>query len=504
MGKKNANARKSNVKSKKTNKKAPKKMVNVEKDKLTVKNPDSAGIDIGSEEHWVSVPPDRVPSGEEHARPFGVYTDDLRDIIKWLHECGIKTVALESTRVYWIPLFKLLETHDFEVCLVNTKHMKNVSGRPKTDRLDCVWLMRLHSYGLLSPSFRPSDDICVLRSYTRSHKTLVEDSSDQIRRMGKAFQQMNVRLDKAVTDMTGKTGTLIIKAVLAGERDPSRLAALRDRRCKKSEEEILRALSGDFREEHVYALGIAHRMYNSIQAEIELCEAEISKRLRKLVPTTAALRAAYSKIVESEGEHEEKSATEMAEMVVTKLLPDSNCDRKTYLKGLLGVDATAIPGVDVKTVTVLLSEVGLDFSKWENSARFASWLGLAPCVKKSGISKNLRHHTKKVQSRAAEALRMAASSVIGTDTHLGDFYWRVKSRQGSAAAITATARKMAVTFFEMVTKQREFVEIGPGYRQKRNPAKYVAKARRQLMELGYKIVPLEKPEETEKDMAAEA
>jgi transposase len=322
--------------------------------------------------------------------------------------------------------------------------------------------------------------------------------------MGKAFQQMNVRLDKAVTDMTGKTGTLIIEAVLAGERDPSRLAALRDRRCKKSEEEILRALSGDFREEHVYALGIAHRMYNSIQAEIQSCEAEISKCLHKLVPTTAALRAAYSKLVESEDVVEEKSDAEMVEMVMAELLPDPHCDRKDHFKGLLGVDATAIPGVDVKTITELLSEVGLDFSKWENSARFASWLGLSPCVKKSGVSKNLRHHTKKVQSRAAEALRMAASSVTGTDTHLGDFYRRLKSRHNAAVAITATARKIAVIFFEMVTKQREFVELGPGYRQKRNPGKYVAKTRRKLMELGYQIIPLEKPEETGTDMAAGA
>lgn len=484
---------KSSEELKKNEKKATSAMRNLEPEKLVVKNPDAAGVDIGSEEHWVCVPPDRVAKGEEHARPFGCFTSDLHKIADWLHKCGVTTVALESTGVYWIPLFQILETAGFEVCLVNTKHMKNVTGRPKTDRLDCVWLMRLHSYGLLFPSFRPADEICALRSYTRLHETLVRDASDYIRRMSKAFQQMNVRLDKAITDITGKTGTQIIEAIIAGEKDATRLARLRDSRCKKSEKEIAEALSGDFREEHIYVLKSAYRMYNEFQVELERCKIEIDKRLRRLTPSPRVLRDAFRKVAA------ELEATEldekMGELARENIELDSPCDMRTHLTKLLGVDATEIPGVDVQTVVTLVSEVGLDLGKWGTAAHFASWLGLSPCPKKSGISKNTRFHTKKVQSRAAQALRMAAQTLYKTETFLGASYRNIKARCGAPVAVTAIARKLAVIYYNMVTRGKRFTELGAGYRNKRNPMKYVSKVERTLKEMGFEIVPIATPVE---------
>lgn len=491
--KKNMTVKSSKNAKKKTKKTIKGMMKDSEQEKLVVKNPDAAGVDIGSEEHWVSVPPDRVAKGEDHAKPFGCFTSDLHKIVGWLRECGIKTVALESTGVYWIPLFQILESAGFEVCLVNTKHLKNVNGRPKTDRLDCVWLMRLHSYGLLFPSFRPADEICALRAYTRLHDTLVLDASDYIRRMGKTFQQMNVRLDKAITDLTGKTGTQIIEAIIKGEKNATRLAKLRDRRCKKSEEEIAEALSGDFRDEHVYVLKSAYRMYNEFQDELRRCEAEIDKRLRRLTPSPKVLRDAIKKVAAEMGRTEPDE--EMGRIACEELKPDPSCDMKTHLSRLLGVDATEIPGFDVQTIITLVSEVGLDLAKWRTAAQFASWLGLSPNPQKSGISKNIHFHTKKVQSRAAQALRTAAQTVHKTKTFLGDRYRSIRARCGAPVAVTAIARKLAVIYYNMVTRRQKYNELGMGYRNKRNPMKYVSKVERTLKELGFQVVPMETSEQ---------
>lgn len=470
----------------------------VDEAKLVVTDSDAAGVDVGSEEHWVCVPPDRVEEGEDNVRVFECYTPNLHELIAWLKRCGIRTVALESTGVYWIPLFQLLEKAKFEVCLVNTKHMKNVKGRPKTDRLDCQWLMRLHSYGLLAPSFRPSDEICALRSYARWRETLVQDGASFIQRMCKALQQMNVRLDKAVTDVTGATGTRIIEHILAGGRDPLALAALRDPRCKKSVDEIAKALSGDFREEHVYVLKSAYESHQYLKGEIERCERKIEEQLRKVRPSRAALKAAYERVAELLGEDESDEA--VAARVLEEATPEPFTDMKSYLNGLAGVDATAIPGIDAGIVQTLVSEVGLDFTKWPTSGHFTSWLGLSPCPNKSGVSKNSQH-TNKVQSRAAKAFRMAALAASESDSHLGVFYRRIRSRKGGSDAITATARKMAVIYYLMIVNGTEFVELGSDYFHKHGAKRYIKKTNKRLNKLGYKIVPID-PGETEELAAA--
>lgn len=462
-----------------------------DRESLMVANPDAAGVDIGSEEHWACVPPDRVEKDGENIRVIGCCTPDLHKLIAWFKDCGIKTVALESTGVYWIPLYQLLEKAKFEVCLVNTKHMKNVKGRPKTDRLDCQWLMRLHSYGLLQPSFRPADDVCALRSLVRWRDTLTMNSADYIRRMCKALQEMNVRLDKAVTDVTGATGLRIIEAILAGERDPYALAALRDVRCKKSKKEIARLLSGDFRPEHLYVLGEAYGLYKEFLSRVADCESEIERLLRNLTPTKEALWAAYEKVVAAIGT--DHPAEEMAERVMEEAFPESYKDMKTHLKGLLGVDATAIPGFDTLTVQTLISEIGLDFTRWADTKRFSAWLGLAPCPQRSGTMKK-GQHTAQVLNRAAKALRMAALAVSESQTHVGAFYRRIRFHSGGAAAITATAHKLAVIYYSMVVKQNEFVELGVDHANKRNTKKFVARTTRKLAELGYKVVPVEESE----------
>jgi transposase len=246
---------------------------------MTMINPNTAGIDVGSEEHWVCVPSDRA---EENVRPFGVYSCDFRELAAWLKKCGITSVAMESTGVYWIPLYQALEKQGFDVVLVNARHLKSVAGRPKTDVYDCQWIQRLHSYGLLNASFRPEDDICVIRSLQRHRDELTESTSRHVLHMQKCLQQMNVRLDEAVSDIMGKTGLAIIEAILSGEHNPSNLAKLRDRRVKADEKEIAKALEGDYREEHLFVLRQSLDSYKFIYGQMETCDREIKKHLEEL------------------------------------------------------------------------------------------------------------------------------------------------------------------------------------------------------------------------------
>lgn len=468
-----------------------KKAAGVIPESLQVANPNAAGIDIGSEEHWVCVPADRVPEGQTNVRSFSCYTPDLYSIVFWLKTCDIDTVAMESTGVYWIPLYQLLEKEGFDVCLVNTKHLKNVKGRPKTDHLDCKWLMRLHSYGLLAASFRPADEICVLRSFMRWHETIVNESSDYIRRMSKALQQMNVRVDKAVVDITGATGLRIIEGIISGNHNPFKLAELRDRRCKKSVEEIAKALTGDYREEHIYVLGAAYEFYKFHQEKLAECEEKIEEQLKKLTPSKASLKKAYKKLValtDGKIELENKPAGEIREALFPKFK-----DMKTYVLDLAGVDVTAIPGIDLKTVRTLISEAGLNLSSWETAGHFSAWLGLSPCANQSGTRNNMKQHTSKVQSRAAKAFRMAALAVTNSDTYLGVFYRRIKSRAGGSVAITATARKIAVIYYTMVKNGTEYKELGSDYRYG-CPKRYIRKVEKNLRQYGYKLVPMSEEE----------
>jgi transposase len=360
-------------------------------------NKDAAGIDIGSGEHWVAVPEDR---DEEPVRCFGCFTADLHAMARWLKECGVTTVAMESTGVYWIPCYQILEEHGFEVKLVNARHVKNVPGR-KSDVSDCQWLQRLHTYGLLSGSFRPDDQICVLRSYWRHRANLVRYASDHIQHMQKALTQMNLHLHKVLSNVTGVTGMNIIRAIISGERNPEKLALMRERGVKNTPEAIAKALEGDYRQEHLFALKQAVELYDFYHRQIEACDREIERYLHTFEAKVDPVQNPLPK---------QKRKKEMRYQ--------SFVDLRTELYRVSGIDFTQIPGLDVVTVQTILSEIGLDPGKFPTEKRFASWLGLCPNNRITG-GQVKSTKTRKTANRAANAFRMSAQSLANSNTGLG-------------------------------------------------------------------------------------
>jgi transposase len=400
-------------------------------------NPDAAGIDVGSESHFVAVPADRDgPS----VREFSAFTDGLNALADWLVHCGIKTVAMEATGVYWIALFQVLDARGLEVILVNARHVKNVPGR-KSDVQDCQWLQRLHSHGLLSGSFRPQDDICVLRSYVRQRDALVKSAGTHIQRMQKALDQMNIKLHKVVRDITGETGMRIIKAIIAGERDPQKLASLKDYRVRASTQQIARALQGDFRPEHLFALQQEMRLYEVYRSEIATCEAAIREHL-----------ASFEDRIDPS---DDPGPTR-----------GKRADLRRELHRMAGVDFTAIDGLDVLTVLTIISEVGRDVSKWRTEKHFASWLALCPRNKVTG-GKVKSSKTQPSTNRAANAFRMAAWALANSKSALGAYYRRMRSRLGAPKAITATAHKLARIFYRLLKHGHTYVDPGLDYYEQR-------------------------------------
>ena len=388
---------------------------------LTPYDPQAAAIDVGARSHWVAVSPE---GRAESVREFGVFTADLYAIADWLKQCGVKRVALESTGVYWIPLFEVLEEKGLEVRLVDARKVKNVSGR-KSDLLDCQWLRQLHSYGLLAGAFRPANEILPLRAYLRQRQMLVQYAAKHIQHMQKALQQMNVRLDNVVTDITGLTGMRIIKAILAGERDARKLvAANRHGGCHTSAEVMMQSLVGNYRAEHLFALQQAVELYEEYQTKIEACEKAIEAYLQTLEPVTEQPRP------ESPGGQGTKKAAEFA------------FDVRAEMYRQVGVDLFRLPGFHEETVLRLLSETGRDLSRWPSEKHFASWLSVCPGTKKSG-GKVLSSRTQPNRNRAAEALRRAAVSAGRTETELGVYFRRKRAHKGPAAAVVATAHKLA-------------------------------------------------------------
>lgn len=381
-------------------------------------NINAAGIDIGSDRHLVAVPEGR---DNVSVRQFGAFTSDLHDIADWLEKCGVTTVAMESTGVYWIPLFELLEQRGFEVNLVDARHVKNVSGR-KSDVLDCQWLQQLHTYGLLQGAFRPPDEICVLRSYMRQREMLTQASSMHIQHMQKALQQMNLLLHNVVSDITGVTGMKIIKAIIAGERDPDVLAENRHDKCRNTKETIAKSLVGNFRDDHMFALKQAVDLYETYQAKIAECEEAIVKHLGTQLDVT-------DQEPPSGGKH-----------VPARERIRAGVDVREKLFKLTGVDLFAIPGLGADTLLTLTGEVGVDMTPWKTVKHFTSWLGLCPGTKLSG-GKTLSRRTKRNANRAAQAFRIAAASQARSQTALGAFYRRIGSRSSRIQAVTATAHR---------------------------------------------------------------
>ena len=429
-------------------------------------NKDAAGIDIGSGEHWIAVPEDR---DEEPVRCFGCFTADLQAMARWLKECGVTTVAMESTGVYWIPCYQILEEHGFEVKLVNARHVKNVPGR-KSDISDCQWLQRLHTYGLLSGSFRPDDQICVLRSYWRHRANLVRYASDHIQHMQKALTQMNLHLHKVLSNVTGVTGMNIIRAIISGERDPEKLALMRERGVKNTPEAIAKALEGDYRQEHLFALKQAVELYDFYHRQIEACDREIERYLHTFEAKVDPVQNPLPK---------QKRKKEMRYQ--------SFVDLRTELYRVSGIDFTQIPGLDVVTVQTILSEIGLDPGKFPTEKRFASWLGLCPNNRITG-GQVKSTKTRKTANRAANAFRMAAQSLANSNTGLGGFCRRIRARLGAPKAITATAHKLARIFYRMWTTGQSYTDLGSDYYENRYKERVLRNITRRARELGYDAV----------------
>jgi transposase len=429
-------------------------------------NLNAAGIDVGSERHLVAVPEGRA---EVSVREFGTFTADLEALAAWLKTCGITTVAMESTGVYWIPLFEVLDRHGFEVKLVDARHVKNVSGR-KSDVLDCQWLQQLHTYGLLAGAFRPADEICVLRSYLRQREMLTQAASRHIQHMQKALQQMNLLLHNVVSDITGMTGLKIIKAILAGERDPQVLSRHRDGRCQHSSATIAKSLVGNYRAEHLFALRQAVDLYEIYQAKIADCDEAIINQLEK-----------QPNVSDDEPPPADKQ-TQAGSRI------RGGVDVRDLLYQKSGVDLFAIPGLAADTLLTLASEVGFDLSPWKTEKHFASWLGLCPGTKRSG-GKVLDTKTKRNPNRAAQAFRMAANSLYRSQTALGAFYRRIKARTGGQQAVTATAHKIARIYYAMLTKGTTYIELGQQAYEQRYKQRRLDHLNNQAKSLGFQLVP---------------
>ena len=432
-------------------------------------HPNAAGIDIGAEQSYVAVPADR---DAQPVRSFGCFTEDLHTLARWLEACGIDTVAMESTGVYWVPLFQILERHGFEVFLVNARHVKNVPGR-KTDVLDCQWLQQLHSFGLLAASFRPEDDICVLRSYWRHRDNLIRYAAAHVQHMQKALEQMNVQLHKVISDLTGMTGMRILQAILDGERDRQKLAALKDYRIRSSVDRIAKALEGDYREEHLFALRQAVESYRFYQQQIAQCDAQIEAYLSRLETRVDPQKQPLPPL---------KSARKK---------PPGNqpaFDLRTHLYRISGVDFTQVEGLQVLTVQTLLSEVGLDPSKFPTSKHFTSWLGICPDNRITG-GKIKSTRTRKVKNRAADAFRLAAQAVANSAGPMGVYYRRMRARMGPAQANTATAHKLARIFYRLWKEPDTYDPTQLEHHEQQNTQRTINYLRKKARDFGFDLVP---------------
>ena len=437
-------------------------------------HPHAAGIDVGAAELWVCVPPGAVSIPRPptvlpaHVRRFGVFTADLQAIAAWLHQCGVTTVAMESTGVYWIPLYDLLEQAGFEVLLVDPRQVQRAPNRPKTDVHDCPWIQRLHSLGLLTAAFRPEEPIRVWRSYQRHRASLIEDAGRHLQRMEKALEQMNVKLPEVVSDLTGLTGMRIVRAIVRGERDPKALAKLRDHRCKASAETIARALQGTWQPEHLFALQQSLALYDYYHEQIRDCDRVIEAHLMGMaLPEVPPLEPKRRSRRRKDNE--------------------ATFDARQRLHHVAGVDLTAIEGIEESTALVVLSEVGTDMSRWPSEKHFGSWLGLAPNPKKSG-GKMKSSTTRPGVNRAAQALRLAAKNLQRSHSALGAFFRRIAARRGLAKAITATAYKLARIIYAMLKHGMAYVAQGLEAYETAYRERVVRQVKRKAVALGLVVV----------------
>lgn len=432
---------------------------------LTITHPNAAGIDIGSASHYVAVPPDR---DDDPVREFPSFTADLNALADWLRACDVDTVAMESTGVYWIPLYELLESRGFTVLLVNARHVKNVSGR-KSDVLDCQWLQQLMTYGLLRGAFRPADAVCVLRSLWRQRAMLLRSQGRHVQHMQKALTQMNIQLANVISDVVGETGQKILRAIVAGERDGQVLAKLKNVRIHASNDVIAKSLQGNWRAEHVFALKQALDMFDFVGSKIVECDGEIEQQLSSLHAHDG-----------NPAKGKKRSRTRNA----------PRFDLRTQMFQMCGVDITridGIDGIDVTTALTLLSETGADLSRFPTVGHFTSWLGLCPGTKITG-GKVMSGKTKRVANRAAQALRLAAASLRSSKSALGAYYRRMCSRLDKPKAVTAAAHKLARLIYTMLTKGEEYTDQGQQYYEERYRQRVLHHMALRAEKMGMKLV----------------
>ncbi len=457
---------------------------------LEIVTRDCAGIDIGKDTHYVAVDADRFA---EPVRSFGAFTPDLEEMADWLSSCGVGKVAMESTSVYWIPVFEVLDRAGFEVMLVPPRMTKQISGR-KSDVLDCQWIRQLLSYGLLRGAFRPGDDVCPLRSYVRQAKRLTEDRSRCVLHMQKALTEMNVRLDSVISDITGATGLRILRAIVDGERSPARLAALRNRRIRAGGERIADALQGTWRDEHLFALEQALERFDFLTQQIGTCGARIAEAIDGLTPQGGDGGSDGGPADAAGDAPDPVRAAPKARRGAAGGRKAGDRAMAQALRGMMGVDLTAIPTIGVGTALTIAAEVGPDMSAFPSAQHFSSWLGLAPGTRISG-GKSLPGRPPKVVNRVAQALRMAAMSARRSQTFIGARHRARLARKDAPVAVTATARELACLVYTLVTNGEEYVERGMDAYERRRVNRTVTNLGRRARQLGYQLVRIpESPE----------
>ncbi len=430
---------------------------------ISLTHPNPAGNDLGSAAHFVAVPPDR---DDEPVREFASFTTDLHRLADWLDACGVDTVAMESTGVYWIPLFELLDARGFTVLLVNARHVKNVSGR-KSDVLDCQWLQQLMSFGLLRGAFRPAEQVCVLRSLSRQRTMLLRSQGRFVQHMQKALTQMNIQLANVISDVVGETGQKILRAIVAGERDGLALAKLRNARIRASEDEIAKSLQGSWRAEHLFALKQALDAFDFCGTQLAECDAQIQGQLQ-------ALHVREDEPAKGKKRGRARNAPKF--------------DLRTQLFQMCGVDLTRIDGIDVTTALVVVSEVGADMGKFPSDKHFASWLGLCPGTKITG-GKVMSGKTKRCANRAAQALRLAAAALRSSQSALGAYYRRMCARMDKPKAVTAAAHKLARLIYAMLTHGQEYTDRGQDYFEERYRQRVLHNLAQKAKAMGMQLVP---------------
>jgi transposase len=452
---------------------------------LDVVHPRAAGIDIGNSVHYVAVRPDQDP---QSVRRFECFTADLHRLADWLQECRVQTVAMQSTGVYWIPLYEILEERGFEVYLVNARHTKNLPGR-KSDVQESQWLLKLHTYGLLNNSFHPSTEIRVARTYWRQREEHVRGASRCIQRMQKVLTQMNVQLANVISDVSGMTGQRIIRAIVGGQRDPKKLADLSDHRIRAGREEIAKSLEGNWRAELLFVLQQEVDMYDTYQRRIGECDRELEGHFKKFVSKIPPSPAEEGSPSEGGKGNQPQSTSKVKPTPVLKKASGNRpqFDLRSELHRISGVDLTRIDSIEVLVAQTVISEVGLDMSRWKTEANFASWLGLCPVNRISGdkvLSKGTRH----VINRAATALRVAATTLLRSKSYLGAQYRRLRNKLGAPKAITAMAHKLARLVYRMLKYGQEYADKGMQYYEDRYRRQQVELLKKSAAKLGLQIV----------------